>query len=409
MILLFLVFLFVFFPYANDKRVTRFPFVTAGLIGVNVLFFVLEVWGRQRGYGTSLDTLTFRPGESPGYALLTYAFVHADVFHLFFNLWFLYLIGGQVEERMGRVFFLAFYLAGALSAALAHTIYVYLILPVLGEAGLTTVGLLGASGAIYAVLGAYFILYPFEEFRFWYCFPFFLRAGTIRVATLFFVVYKALGDFVLAYLQLKVVGASAAAHWAHLGGLALGLGIGLAAFGGYAFTGRTPPSREEQARRRLLRQVARRKLYTDAPKLSEDELLMATDDLTPEEAIERGIFFHAGRLLEWGYQELLFANPRACLEPPRQWATIELLRVHGRDSLAEVACWNLIETHPRAPESIQARLELARLLSVLPEMRQEAARLLKEFLAADPALREKTEAQGLLRRMEEKPLWQWKS
>jgi hypothetical protein len=113
-------------------------------------------------------------------------------------------------------------------------------------------------------------------------------------------------------------------------------------------------------------------------------------------------------MLEWAYQEMLFENPKACLDPETQWKTIEMLSVHGRDALAEVAAWNLVEAHPNSPEAIQARLTLGTALARLPEMRKDAARLLRDFLASEPAMRDRTEAERLLRRLEERPLYLWK-
>jgi len=397
---------FLFFPYANDNTPRRVPVATLSLIALNILAFVGESWLSSFGYGSAVEALIYHPGRTRWPSLLTSTFVHADIFHLALNLWFLWLIGGPVEEQMGRWLFALFYFGGGLFASLGHWLFCQLTNQ--------TIGLLGASGSIYAVLGAYFILFPFEDFRFWYFIL--LRWGTIKIATFFFVIYRVFGDVIMAWWQIATEKTQAAAtsnvgYWAHLGGLVFGVAVAAACYGIGAFTGKHRPSREEMARRRRLRRIARRKFYSDAPlgePMMESEFQAATDDVTPLECIRRGLFFHNGRMLEWAYQEMLFENPKACLDPTTQAQLIEMLRVHGRDALAEVAAWNLIEAHPNSPEAIRVRLELGRSLARLPEMRGEAIRLLREFLASEPAARDRVEAERVLRRLEERPLWRWK-
>jgi len=394
-------FMFFLFPYANDKRCERFPVATFSLIAVNGLAFAGELWLRASGHWDVVQALIYKPGETGWYTMLTSPFLHAGFLHLATNLWFFRLIGGQVEERMGSSLFVLFYLGGGIFSSLGHALYCRLV----GQ----TVGILGASGCVYAVLGAYFILYPFEEFRFWYFF--FMRWGTIKIATLFFVAYWVLSDVVSAYSDFLDFERVRVAHWAHLGGLAFGVAVALTAFGAYPFTGKRRLTPDEKADQRRLRRIARRKFYSDGllpEPMSEEELQAATEDVSPAEAIRRGLFFHNGRMIEWGYQELLFQNPKACLEPAMHLQMIEMLRVHGREALAQVGAWNLLQAHPQSPEAIQTRLELARSLATLPEMHGEAARLLREFLAAEPAMRERAEAERLLRRLEDRPLWQWK-
>jgi len=394
-------FLVFFFPYANTNKWKRFPVATYSLILLNVIAFAFEPGGY---YGETrfdaLNNLIYLPGRSPWYTVLSNNFLHANLAHLFFNLWFLHLIGGQVEERMGSLLFLIFYLAGGVCSSLMHGLYCRLIgMPV---------GLLGASGSIYAVLGAYFVLYPFEEFRFWY-FAFY-RFGTIKIATFFFVLYNVAVTSLWAWITLSMKGGATVAHWAHLGGLVFGLAVGFAAFGIGAFTGETRPGEAEERRLRSLRRIARRKLYSDAPgKMTPEEIAVATEDLTPLEAIRRGLFFHNGRLIEWGYQEMLLDNPKTCLEPDMQLAVIRELRIHGRESLAQLASLNLLDSHPYSHEAQRVRLDLARMFARLPEQRTQAVRLLREFLDGQVEARERFEAEKLLRYLEAPSLDQWKT
>ncbi|MCX8037859.1 MAG: rhomboid family intramembrane serine protease [Candidatus Sumerlaeia bacterium] len=391
----------ILFPYRNENPWTRTPFATFALIVLNVLAFAVEMWVLDERGPNALSSLVFRPGVTAWPTLFTSMFLHAGVAHLAMNMWFLYLIGGQVEEEMGSIGFLAFYLIGGLCANLSHVLFCILV----GD----SVGVLGASGAIYAVMGAYFILYPYEEFSFWYFVLF--RCGTVKIATLFFVAYKVLGDAIMAWATVSYKMVGSVANWSHLGGLFFGIGVAAGLYGGGAFVGKERPSKEQRERLRRLRRVARRKLYSDAPlptPMTEAEIALATDDMTPEEGIRRGIFFHNGRMLEWAFQEMLFKNPKACLDPDTQLKLVEMLRVHGRDSYAQIAARNLIEAHPQSPAAIQARFILGHMLASVPWMKNEAVRLLKEFLSFGVAYREQIEAEKLLRRLEDRPLWDWK-
>jgi membrane associated rhomboid family serine protease len=397
-----LLLLFLLFPYANDNQCRRFPVATLLLIILNILVFAWQVFLHWEGHQAVIESAAYLPGRSAGYTLITNAFLHGSILHLGINMWFFLLVGGQVEERMGSFWFFLFYMGGAITSSLGHGLLCHLV----GQPA----WLIGASGAVFAVMGAYLILYPWEDFRFWYFIL--LRWGTIKIATFFFMAYKILVEVILAISQITDFGGTTVAHWAHLGGLAFGIAVALAAFGSYPFTGIRRLTPEEKAREKRLRRVARRRVYSDMPlpePMSEEELRRATDDISPEEGIRRGLFFHSGRLLEWAYQEMLFHSPQACLEPDVQLKLIEQLRVHGRDALAEIAAWNLIDTYPESRESHRARFELGCVMASRREDHEEARRLLREFLDSMPPMRDQVEAERLLRRLQDRPLWQWKS
>jgi membrane associated rhomboid family serine protease len=97
----------------------------------------------------ALDT-PFYPHKSVALSLLASMFLHASLLHLFGNMWFLWVFGDNVEDRFGKVGYLAFYLAGGVVASLGQ---------VLGSLD-SLVPTIGASGAIAAVMGAYVVLYP---------------------------------------------------------------------------------------------------------------------------------------------------------------------------------------------------------------------------------------------------------
>jgi len=119
--------------------------VVKGLVALNVLVFLL-----QQGDPTVLDRFADQPTLVAGgeyYRMITAAFLHANLLHILFNMVGLYVFGTQVEAILGRVRFLALYLVAALGGSLCSLL--------LGPSG--TYGV-GASGAVFGLFGAYFVL-----------------------------------------------------------------------------------------------------------------------------------------------------------------------------------------------------------------------------------------------------------
>ncbi len=93
---------------------------------------------------------TLFPDKSPYLGILTSMFLHGSLLHLAGNMWFLWIFGNNIEDRLGHLFFVAFYLLGGVFATAAH----YLVQPT------STIPVVGASGAIAAIMGAYAVWYP---------------------------------------------------------------------------------------------------------------------------------------------------------------------------------------------------------------------------------------------------------
>jgi membrane associated rhomboid family serine protease len=151
-------------PFKDNIPTERFPVVTVGLILANVLVYLLAIshgGGLISGpsehevvkYGAVPYALTHdqtRFGIPAWETVFTSMFMHASILHIAGNMLFLWIFGNNVEDAMGRVKFLAFYLAGGVAAlALQVAIHPAAMNPTVG-----------ASGAIAAVLGAYLVLYP---------------------------------------------------------------------------------------------------------------------------------------------------------------------------------------------------------------------------------------------------------
>jgi membrane associated rhomboid family serine protease len=150
-------------PLRDNVPTRSFPLVTVGLIVANVLVWVLyQLPNLQR----SVDELAYHPcevenscptvGEDWPLTALTSMFMHGSWSHLLGNMLFLWIFGNNVEDSLGRVRYLLFYLVGGFAATAAQT-FVTLQYASVAEAAIPNVG---ASGAVSAVLGAYLLLLP---------------------------------------------------------------------------------------------------------------------------------------------------------------------------------------------------------------------------------------------------------
>ena len=212
----------------RDANPTRGrPVVTYALIAICVAVFGIELWiqstdgdaGLERfvtQYGAVASRITEAPTPGALLGLITSQFLHAGWLHLGGNMLYLWIFGNNVEDRFGRVRFLLFYLAGGIVAALTQIF----------TAPDSTGPLIGASGAIAAVLGAYLVLYPGA------------RVLTLVFLGFFYQLIQVPAVIILAFwflLQLvsgaASLGAGASgdqvAFFAHIGGFLAGVVAGL--------------------------------------------------------------------------------------------------------------------------------------------------------------------------------------
>jgi rhomboid family protein len=138
-----------------SRRPTSFPTVTAGIIVLNALVFIVELFGGEpfvtRWSMVPADIVAGRHWIN----ILTAMFMHGSWSHIIGNMVFLWAFGPEVEDLMGRPRYLVFYLLGGLAAALAQ----------IAAGADSTVPNLGASGAIAAVMGAFLVTYPRDQIR----------------------------------------------------------------------------------------------------------------------------------------------------------------------------------------------------------------------------------------------------
>ena len=213
-------------PFKDSIPSRRFPFMTVTLIIVNVAVFIYELslpWEELDDliatYGvvpSKLQLVAHDPvrvlGEMAG-SMVTTTLLHAGFVHLLGNLWYLWIFGDNVEDRMGPIRFLLFYLSCGILASATHIVF-NLNSPV---------PTIGASGAVAGVLGAYLVSYPFA--RVLTLLPFFIiwpvvELPAILVLGFWFVVQIFNGTAAVGSTSDMMGGV---AWWAHIGGFISGI------------------------------------------------------------------------------------------------------------------------------------------------------------------------------------------
>jgi rhomboid family protein len=221
------------FPIRDDNPTLGAPAITVVLIGLNVAAWILvQGMGAEPTLSQSVCELGLIPGELLGripegytlpmsremscvigpphwYTPLSSMFLHGGWLHLIGNMWFLWLFGNNVEDSMGHARYLVFYLLCGLAAASAQT----LVNPN------SAIPMVGASGAISGVMGAYIVLYPRVRIHMLIFLGFFITRAVVPA-------YVMLGYWLL----LQIVGGLPAlaeesggvAFWAHAGGFLAG-------------------------------------------------------------------------------------------------------------------------------------------------------------------------------------------
>jgi membrane associated rhomboid family serine protease len=207
-------------PIRDTIRSYNFPFVNWAIIILNALVFLFEISLSPAAREHLILTYGMVPSHlDPSHlasltGLLTNLFLHGGWFHFLSNMWVLYIFGDNVEDRMGSLRYLIFYLLGGLCANLLQWFF---------SSG-SDIPAIGASGAIAAVLGAYFLLYPRARvitLLIIFLFPWFVDIPAIIFLGFWFVSQLFSGLFSLATSTGMDMGG--VAWWAHVGGFIFGL------------------------------------------------------------------------------------------------------------------------------------------------------------------------------------------
>lgn len=217
-------------PLRDDNPVSTTPVVTYGLIGLNIAVFLYQLGLSRVGLDRWFEAWALVPAqlsesfqgalEAPAYEWITLVssqFLHGGFFHVGGNLLYLWVFGNNIEDQLGHLRFLIFYLGCGVLAGLTQ----WMVDPA------STVPTVGASGAIAGVMGAYILRFPRAHIV--TLIPLIIFFTTIRVPAIFFLgfwfVQQAL--FGLASLSSEASWSDGGvAYWAHSGGFVFGLILG---------------------------------------------------------------------------------------------------------------------------------------------------------------------------------------
>jgi rhomboid family protein len=204
-----------------------FPAVTLLLIAANVAVFMYQITLPQHAAEAFINTYAFVPrkvqlaliGHRYNLAqafipLFTSMFLHGGFLHILGNMWFLWIFGANVEDRMGPLTYLFFYVVCGLGSGVAQMLFSW------GS----NIPSLGASGAISGVLGAYIVFFPGS--RILTLVPLFIIWFTARIPAIAFIGLWFLAQFLSGVGSLHTPGSASTggiAWWAHIGGFLLGL------------------------------------------------------------------------------------------------------------------------------------------------------------------------------------------
>jgi membrane associated rhomboid family serine protease len=349
-------------PLRTDHVVRRRPVITETLILLNVLIFLAGMAGPYFGwYGA--DALaragSFKPYDFHWWGLISYQFLHGGFLHILFNMLFLWVFGEAVEDRIGRIGFLGFYLIGGAMAGIAH-----------GQVSPNS-PVIGASGSVAAVTGAFLALFPRSRTRILLVF---FIIGIYHIPSLWLIgLYFAI-DVVNQLMDLFSPAEAGIAYMAHIAGYLYGF---LVAFVLLAFRIIKRQNMDvfyllSQARRRAEFRAANQQVQGglwDAParggvepparhaaprELSTGE----QEDAAERSEISRLIGNHDLAGAAARYRVLLSRNPNAILTEERQLDVANQLAADGDHRSAARAYELLLSAYPRSPKADEVRLML---------------------------------------------------
>jgi membrane associated rhomboid family serine protease len=207
-------------PLRDNIPSRAVPLVNWGLIGINILVFIYQAGLKPYDLHNLVKVYGLVPANlslvhpSTWIPLITAVFLHGGWFHLLSNMWVLFIFGDNVEDRMGHFRYLEFYLLGGIFANLLEA----LILPK------SLVPAIGASGAIAAVLGCYFLLFP--RARIVTIILVFIIPWIVEIPAFVFLGFWFISQIYSGFLSLSIPGDASMggiAWWAHIGGFVFGM------------------------------------------------------------------------------------------------------------------------------------------------------------------------------------------
>ncbi len=200
----------MFIPIRTDYRLRRTPWVNYALLAANIAIFLLGYNGMTEPNQQKIWNWMLRPDAPALSQFFSSVFLHGDWLHLIGNMIFLWVFGNAINDRLGPIGYLAFYLGGGVASGILYVL-----------AG-GWIPALGASGAICAVTGAYLVLLPRTRVTvlallFYVLMPF-------EISSLFFIAFQVVHNLLMGFTQLGGQ-AGGVAYWAHIGGYVFGIAV----------------------------------------------------------------------------------------------------------------------------------------------------------------------------------------
>ena len=368
----------MFFPIRTDRRLKRTPWVNYTLIALNIAVYAFT-WQSTQQFAVNSEGGYSIPEsfeKSPGvglwlwpddadntnirlYQFVTYQFVHSGPepipffnlnlpLHLIFNMLFLFVFGNAVEDRLGKLPYLGFYLAGGILAGLAHI-----------TIGVSPGPVLGASGAVAGVTGAYLALFPLSNVTIAYWLI--VLVGSFEVSSMMLILFRVTLDVIFQF-----GGIGNTAYVAHLAGYTYGFAVGMLLL----LTRLLPRENydmlalfEQQRRRRQFRKMARDGFRPwdhenddrpgqSAPTTQESDLLDRRSAV--QAALLSADLPRAATL----YRQLLVEHPEQVLAEQAQLDIATQLASEQRYDVAARAYELFLHRYPAYPQRPQVQLIL---------------------------------------------------
>lgn len=373
------------FPIGTDRPLTRPTLINHLLVLLNLFAFCIVVVGtgmEGSAFDWVVETFGLSRSHHQWWRFVTYAFIHSGPLHLIGNLVVLWVFGPNVEDRFGRAGYLAFYLCGGAVAGLAHLL-----------SGPAIV--IGASGAISAVTGAFLVLFPRTVVR---TFVFFFLVGFFNIPALWFICFAIARDVLGAGMH-----GSNVSYAAHFGGYIFGASVAMALL----VTGLL--GREDYDLFYMLRQIRRRREMRAAvqegqqrlrsPEPGRQRVVVEVPDVPVEIAQARAALSRAISTNDRASLPALYANLVASVEAGRKSdgnlpATLDVLPSRAQVDLANRlfesgervaaarAYRGFLSLYEKDSESGVVRVMLALLMVRYLEQQQQARALLETAIAA---------------------------
>ena len=334
----------MFLPIHTDRPLRRSPVVNLTIITLNVAVFFVQ----QRSPAFT-ESLLLRPSDPTLLGFFGSAFLHANLWHLLGNMVFLYIFGNNLNDKLGHAAYAGLYAGGILASGLAHSL-------------IEVAPVLGASGAVSAVTGAYLVLFPRSRIA---ILLLFLFVTVVYVPSLYFIGLF----FLLDVFQSARGWSDGTAHMAHIGGTLYGIGVGFLLLG----TNLVP--RDQMDALALLRRWKLRREHNRGLRGS-GQLHGRAHDIVPANAVDPDVTrqvaqvqalrdkingaFDRDNLREAArqYASLLRVDDRQLLPMQRQLDVANQLVSDGRHADAAVAYERFLDRYAAHADHAQTQLML---------------------------------------------------